>query len=45
MIAADGLTERLADLYPEYRGEKRDLYSTGLVPEGTDYRGRVWRGR
>ena len=31
----------LDNLYGEYRGDKRDLYATGLVPEGTEYKGRV----
>lgn len=34
-------TTDLEHLYGDLREDKRALYATGLIPEGTPYRGRV----
>lgn len=37
------LTGDLDDLYEEFNGNKREIFATGLVPDGTEYRGRTAR--
>lgn len=40
-VQAAARTDKLDELYGNFRRDKRDIYASGLVPEGTGYRGRT----
>lgn len=43
--AAASLDTDLRELYEDYNGDRRELFATGLVPNGTPYKGRTWKAQ
>lgn len=41
--AATILGTDLARLYAKFGDDKRDVFATGLIPDGTPYKGRTWK--